>query len=420
MEVATSERLRRSCFSLFFLRKISFGPGVRASWTISSFIMSSLDIKSVPSEFPRLDIAVEEEWRVFVIAYNRYVKLGGPLHISSFINEFALETLYSLLRIDGFEIPKESDKFVAAVNLLYAPKDKIEASDRFKSLKLAERSVRGVVLHVQSFKALMKDCGKFCPMESRLIDFFMSSLSHKRFVEILDANEPKDLDQLLAYAVKFAGSVFPAVENVSLRVPVVASVVVCHGCGKEGHYRSTCPDRKPSSNGPAANTRSQNKQQQVVKTVRSEPSVPPRVDVEVADKKMVVALLDSGSMTNMVGPALARNLIAHGAPVTVVNEKFYTVDDSPVEVSQRVEVEFTVRRLYTPSFSYKISCAVVDCGEDLLIGYPDMVAHKMLHLLKLPDGPLRSRSDKPVVDTGTSTSSVNIVRTASSSSDDFG
>jgi len=43
-----------------------------------------------------------------------------------------------------------------------------------------------------------------------------------------------------------------------------------------------------------------------------------------------------------------------------------------------------------------------------------------LHLLKLPDGPLRSRSDKPVVDTGTSTSSVNIVRTAPSSSDDFG
>lgn len=330
---------------------------------------------------PELDALDETSWRKFFPLWRAYVKRGGKVPLALMLVD-SIIPLYSGLTGMEIEPKTKCDDLAKAIWKLYAPKDKASALKAFRSLKLTTKSVTGILAHCQAFSALRQECDGVMPPESMLVDVFLQSLSSRSFRDSIEVEEPKDLKTALVLAAKLAKDYFSISPTTT---DEIKSTPICHHCQKPGHLRPDCPSLK---NGEPAISRPPR-----VKKVDHVPSVVPHVDMEVVRTQQVVAaLLDTGAEISLVKPAVAHELIKHGAPVHHVQDCFETVDGSRVAISQIVEVELKVRRLATPAMSVKVQCAVAECGEDVIIGWKDLRESRLMTLFRNPLPPASSPS----------------------------
>ena len=170
-------------------------------------------------------------------------------------------------------------------------------------------------------------------------------------------------------------------------------VVKCYGCGESGHIKPNCPnkqkwDQRPRQPPPGGQVKVVRKDKgEKGRSPGNKPT--PHCEVEIdrgtGSPLTARALLDTGSDPNIISPSILGQLLKLGVMMRMVDETLGTASTptskTQLHATQEVDLQITIRDPALPPITAAVTCLVMDCGEDMILGYSWLCQSGLLHML---------------------------------------
>lgn len=395
---------------------------------------------------PRLTSLDRDTFLTFCDDYNHYQLRGGRIHPSELVERHIREAIQ-------YAVPEavkgDPEQYLTAVSVLIAPMSRHNIIDELKSHKLSICSVEEVLKYQSKWIKTMR-LGK--PEEfaqELLVKLFINGITHRRLRDRVIAYSPDSLPiagQTLLREARILSEVerearamlrpekaqsnqrqpfkpYPkpatfnaAKANTSTTTaspnaarspkenrspneqkprrsePFVTAAPssqpqrkkpTCYSCGVVGHVSPNCPNKQTS---PLMKIKCFNRDSlpRVVLTIHG-----PRGSLEVK------ALIDTASSHCFVKPSLAPKLKAIGLLPKEQFGSVYTANEQLLSFNKVFSLHVTLSS--KPDTRYPMDAAILDVGEELLLGFPWMHEHQLISDLCALSDAIKRASVKPTL-----------------------
>lgn len=393
---------------------------------ITVFIFCTIELVSIMDkivsqvQIPYLSSLTAQACSKFRESAEAYVARGGEIPLRQLVSS-VLKSIISLKVADLDWKGIENDEFLAVLAKIHAPKSKLDAMARFKSISMKGPKSQpidpeAVLSYAVSFMDLNAQLEESCrPDEKYLVKMFINQLKPWELREAVSMESPKSVDEAVSATIDQSETLFSQqslsdlskdknpsdkdshggskpsggggvrthkIKGEPKGAPPSQSPdkhIKCYGCGEEGHIKPKCPNRDKWRKTAA------------VKSLHSPEMVSrerPHVEAvlvctgDVQKQVSTVALLDSGSDVCILHPNVRDQLLQKGFECTTVNRKIAT-GNQPFIARQLISAD--VKLFVDGSWQiYPLQAYVHDCGEQLILSWNFMTQHNLRKLLLCP------------------------------------
>lgn len=383
---------------------------------------------------PYLDKLSSESWTRFVADHEAYQARGGVKELKALVSPSVMTML--AVRVPALK-DLTSPNFLTRVSALFAPTSKLESYDRFQRLRMLFRggsqlTVDNVYLFIQAFDREELLCASVLPEDKRLRKLFIKGLKPERLGHRVEFRDPKTLAEAKVFAVEetealirmfqevsfldptaaplpaprkppegssrppgFSGTVRPPLPNPQAARGDTPPILVCHGCGHNGHTRPNCPHKDQPGWFREGRRLQRLPLPAQVKAVHTAEGQVPRLNVHLRSSSgkllPVTALLDSGSSVNLLSPQVFEQLLKHGVDIRRLSTP--TLLSGVGGAQLELDTEVTLTLIANPQLEVSAKYGVADTGEQVILGYPFMQSTGILSLLDPVEVPAESVLD---------------------------